>query len=121
MVRTVREPRPDYVEKVEHFGLSFHTVDGEPYWNEAACYEFTADEIAVLEAASQRLHEMCLAAVERVISCGELDRLGIPVEAHRVIAQAWEADPPSLYGRFDLAFDGLNPPKLLEYNADLFG
>jgi glutathionylspermidine synthase len=26
--------------------------------------------------------------------------------------------PPSLYGRFDLSYDGRNPPKLLEYNAD---
>jgi glutathionylspermidine synthase len=25
---------------------------------------------------------------------------------------------PSLYGRFDLTYDGINPPKLLEYNAD---
>src|SRR5262249_5641336 len=26
--------------------------------------------------------------------------------------------PPAIYGRLDLAYDGINPPKLLEYNAD---
>ncbi len=35
-----------------------------------------------------------------------------------LIESSWEAEPPALYGRFDLAFDGVNPPKLLEYNAD---
>jgi glutathionylspermidine synthase-like protein len=30
----------------------------------------------------------------------------------------WEQEPPAIYGRFDLAYDGKNPPKLLEYNAD---
>ena len=31
---------------------------------------------------------------------------------------AWNAEPPAVYGRFDLAYDGNGPPKLLEYNAD---
>lgn len=57
-------------------------------------------------------------AVERVIRRGEYGRLGIPKGAHRVIERAWEEDPPAIYGRFDLNFDGSNPPKLLEYNAD---
>ncbi|MEO6245342.1 MAG: glutathionylspermidine synthase family protein, partial [Opitutaceae bacterium] len=32
--------------------------------------------------------------------------------------RSWERDDFSLYGRFDLAFDGGGAPKLLEYNAD---
>jgi glutathionylspermidine synthase len=44
--------------------------------------------------------------------------LGIPPGAVPLIERSWEAEPPSLYGRFDLAYDGDNPPKLLEYNAD---
>ncbi len=118
MRREIRTPRPDWRPKVERLGLTFHTVDGEPYWNEAAAYRFEASEIECLETATNELHEMCLAAVERTIERRELGRLGIPELAHAVIAEAWEADPPSLYGRFDLAFDGQGPPKLLEYNAD---
>lgn len=35
-----------------------------------------------------------------------------------MIESSWKAEPPSLYGRFDLAYYGEGPPKLLEYNAD---
>jgi glutathionylspermidine synthase len=31
---------------------------------------------------------------------------------------SWEREDFSIYGRFDLAWDGVSPPKLLEYNAD---
>ena len=34
------------------------------------------------------------------------------------VAASWRRRDPDLYGRFDLAFDGRSPPKLLEYNAD---
>ena len=33
-------------------------------------------------------------------------------------ARAGENDQHTIYGRFDLSFDGQGPPKLLEYNAD---
>jgi glutathionylspermidine synthase len=33
-------------------------------------------------------------------------------------ARSWQDGEPSLYGRYDLRFDGVSPPKLLEYNAD---
>ena len=46
------------------------------------------------------------------------DLLGIPAFAIPLIEAAWEEEPPSLYGRFDFAYDGASPPKLLEYNAD---
>jgi glutathionylspermidine synthase len=35
-----------------------------------------------------------------------------------LIEASWHREPPSLYGRFDLAYDGERQPKLLEYNAD---
>jgi glutathionylspermidine synthase len=35
-----------------------------------------------------------------------------------LIERSWENDEPSILGRFDLAYDGHSPPKLLEYNAD---
>jgi glutathionylspermidine synthase len=33
-------------------------------------------------------------------------------------AETWRLQSPSLYGRFDFAYDGSGPAKLLEYNAD---
>ncbi len=43
--------------------------------------------------------------------------MGIPAAAHDAIRTAWNAEPPALYGRLDLAYDG-DTIKLLEYNAD---
>ena len=116
-------PRIDWRKKVEAWGLLFHTtpdgsLEGKPYWNEEACYVFTAAEIDVLEKATNELHARCLDAVQCVIDNDRFDELKIPPEAVPHIKWAWEAEPPSIYGRFDFAFDGKNPPKLLEYNAD---
>lgn len=111
--------RPDWREKVEPLGFLFHTTDGTtPYWNESAYYEFSAGEIERLEQATNELHEMCLQAVQHVIDEDRFADLKIPQAAVPAIVNAWEADPPAVYGRFDLAFNGKEPPKLLEYNAD---
>jgi glutathionylspermidine synthase len=45
-------------------------------------------------------------------------RLAIPVPYWNWIARSWKKSEPSLYGRFDLRYDGNGPAKLLEYNAD---
>src|SRR5580658_6854032 len=112
-------PRPDWPQKVEALGLDFHTgADGELYWWEAACYAFTADEVDILEEATETLHGLCLEAVDRVVSRGELGRLDIPQAYWPWIAESWRRRDPDLYGRFDLAYDRASPPKMLEYNAD---
>ena len=61
---------------------------------------------------------MALVAAQRIIDTKSYATLGIPNSAVPLIEHSWEGEPPSLYGRFDLAYDGINPPKLLEYNAD---
>src|SRR5207248_2752677 len=43
---------------------------------------------------------------------------GIPAFAVPAIIKTWNDEPPAIYGRFDLIYDGSTPPKLLEYNAD---
>jgi len=120
--RITIDPRPDWRSKVEALGLMFHTTpdggDGTLYWNEGAYYRLTAAEVEVLERATNELHERCLEAVQHVIDRRRYAELGIPEKAIPAIEWAWEAEPPSLYGRFDLAYDGVNPPKMLEYNAD---
>lgn len=112
------EPRPAWREKVEEVGLTYHSHETGPYWDESACYEFTAAEIDQLEAAAHTLHYLCIDAAEAIIERQWWDRLGIPPAAVPSIQRSWERDDFSLYGRFDLAFDGTGAPKLLEYNAD---
>ena len=118
MHRHVHPPRPDWRAKVEALGLTYHSHETGPYWDESASYEFTAAEVDTLEAAARALHFLCIDAAEQVIARGWWDRLGIPEAAVPAILASWERDDFSLYGRFDLAFDGSAPPKLLEYNAD---
>ncbi len=111
-------PRADWREKVEQVGLTYHSHENGCYWDESACYEFTADEIDTLETAARTLHFLCIEAAEVVIQRQWWHRLGIPEAAVPAILRSWERDDFSLYGRFDLAFDGRGQPKLLEYNAD---
>src|SRR5687768_8948142 len=118
MRRITIEPRPDWKRKVESLGLLFHTTEDKAYWNEAAYYDFAASEIDLLERATNELHEMCLKAVDYVIDNNRFRDLAIPDKAVTPIKTSWEMEPPAIYGRFDLAYDGQRPPKLLEYNAD---
>ena len=111
-------PRPAWREKVAEIGLTYHTHDDGSYWDESACYEFTGAEIDVLERAARDLHFLCIDAAEQVIARGWWGRLAIPAAAVPAIRRSWERDDFSLYGRFDLAYDGRGAPKLLEYNAD---
>lgn len=118
MKRRTTTPRSDWREKVEAVGFTYHTHDTGPYWDESVHYEFTAAEVDELETAANTLHELCLVAAQKVIDNDWWPRLGIPAHAVPTVLASWERDDPSVYGRFDLAYDGVQPPKLLEYNAD---
>jgi glutathionylspermidine synthase len=125
MQRHSIRPREGWQRIVEQQGLTFHSPQSapgvgneRPYWDESACYEFTAAEVDRLEAAANALQEMCLAAAQHVIDEKRYAELEIPEAAVPMIEWAWNEEPPAIYGRFDVLFDGSGPPKLLEYNAD---
>lgn len=112
-------PRPDWQAEVERLGLVWHTAAGAPYWNEAACYAFRADEVAEIETATADLYAMYVEAGDYVVRNNLFDRFGIPQWCWPLVAEAWRAEPPALnYGRFDLGYDGEGPPKLFEFNCD---
>ncbi len=117
MEREMRTPRPDWIAQCEKVGFAYHSLDGT-YWDESRCYRFTAAEVDALEAATTELNARCLDAAEHVVARGRMAELAIPEAWHDRVAESWRARQPSLFGRFDLAFDGSGPPKLLEYNAD---
>lgn len=118
MQRIVTPPRLGWQEKVEEYGLTYHTIDDELYWDETAYYTFTSAEINELDTATAELQEMCIVAAEHVIGNRLYEKLQIPPLAVPLIERSWENDDPSIIGRFDLAYDGHSPPKMLEYNAD---
>jgi glutathionylspermidine synthase len=111
-------PRSDWQTRVERVGLTYHTLDdGSPYWDETAYWEFSAAEIDRLEAATAELQRLALAAGDAILDQDRLAQMGIPATAVPAIRAAWNSEPPALYGRLDLAYDG-QTIKLLEYNAD---
>ncbi len=118
MRRVTAPPRLNWRRDVEELGFTYHTIDGDVYWDEAGWYEFTLAEIEEIEAATNTLHEMCLQAVQVVLDEDRFDEFRIPPKFRQWIRASWDNDEPTVYGRFDLAYDGQSPPKLLEYNAD---
>jgi glutathionylspermidine synthase len=61
---------------------------------------------------------MCLQAVGHIIDNRRFEPFGIPEAFHDFVVRSWETEERTVYGRFDLAYDGRGAPRLLEYNAD---
>ncbi len=117
MQREEVTPRKDWQKKFNDLGFSFHSIDNG-YWGEGTCYSFSADEIDHIEGVTEELYKMSLWAVEYVVSNKLYEKLGIPAWFTPYIEASWRKRDPSIYGRFDLSYDGRSEPKLLEFNAD---
>jgi len=112
--------RPDWRAEAQELGFTFADMHGEPYWDETSAYRFTLAQVETdIEDPATELHGMCREAVAGIVASEELmERLCIP-EAHRdMVAESWAREHPEIYGRFDFAYDGTGPAKMLEYNAD---
>lgn len=109
--------RPEWQQQFESLGFHYHSIDGL-YWDERYAYRFTAKQIDQLEQVTEELHQMCLQAVEHVVSHGQFERFAIPEVFWSKVEQSWREQAFSLFGRFDLSWNGQGHPKMLEYNAD---
>ncbi|MCB8822605.1 glutathionylspermidine synthase family protein [Microvirga rosea] len=113
-------PRPDWEAKAKAYGFHFTHMYGQLYWDESACFAFTLDQIEHdLEAPSTELHAMCLELADQASRDERLlDLLGVPEAFRDYVSESWRRRDPTIFGRFDLAYTGAGPAKLLEYNAD---
>ena len=69
--------------------------------------------------ATFEIHNMCLQIVDQVVNDNRLLRLfNINSDLWPAIRRSWNDGQFDLFGRFDWSWDGINPPKMLEYNAD---
>ncbi|MFJ3934115.1 MULTISPECIES: glutathionylspermidine synthase family protein [unclassified Streptomyces] len=126
MERHTIEPRPGWQETVEAQGciypLTRHPDDSlRPYWDESAYYAFSLPEVEALEEVVEELHAMSLAAAAHIVEKDRFAELGVTdPQVARLVAESWHRreELPSLYGRFDLHYDGTGPARMLEYNAD---
>lgn len=114
------QSRPDWKAKADAIGFVYHSTSDIQYWDESIAYAFSLSEIeGSIETAAADCHAMCLDLVAEVVASDALMvRLAIPPAYHEFVATSWRREQPSLYGRFDFAYDGNGPPKLYEYNAD---
>ncbi|MCV2886069.1 glutathionylspermidine synthase family protein [Aestuariibacter sp. AA17] len=120
MFRLQHSPRTDWQKRADDYGFKFHTMYGQPYWDESAYYQFTLKQIEEdIEAPTEELHQMCLHAVDTVCKSEYwLEKFKIPHTFWDAVNQDWQANSPSLYSRLDLVYDGQSSAKLLENNAD---
>jgi glutathionylspermidine synthase len=119
MIRKTRAPRASWKADVEALGLIWHSTNGEPYWDESCYYSFNSSQIGEIERATEALYQLFLTAGQSVIDRNLFSHFGIPDWCVPAIIAAWDDEPPALnYGRFDLGYDGKNPPKLFEFNCD---
>jgi glutathionylspermidine synthase len=118
--RLTLPPRPNWEARLQEVGFTWYAPTPEhpvPYWGEDACYALSAAQAARLQRDAQTLTHMVLDATGHAIERGRLAELGIPAFLHTAVRDSWDRDDPSVYMRLDLAYDGVNPPKLLEVNA----
>lgn len=117
MRRIACTPREAWRDRLASLGVEL-APNISPYWNEEAAYVFAESEVETLYRATAELERLVLDAVDHVIARERYAELAIPPALAELAARSWHADERSLYGRYDLRFDGRGPPKLFEYNAD---
>ncbi|WP_444896729.1 glutathionylspermidine synthase family protein [Microbulbifer sp. SSSA005] len=120
MLRLPIGERPRWQERAQEFGFHFHTMYGQPYWDESAYYQFSLEQIEKhIEDPTEEIHQMCLDVVARVLEDEELlRRFCIPEQHWDFVRTSWRNGDPSLYSRLDFAYSGQGPAKLYENNAD---
>lgn len=120
MIRISIAERENWQDLAKEVGFQFHTIDGEKYWDESACYRFTLEQIENhIEDPTAELEAMCFQVVDRVVNDESLlEKLAIPAFYWDYVRSSWQNREKNLYGRMDFSYDGTGPAKLLEYNAD---
>ncbi len=120
MQRLTLPERPDWHTKADDLGFTWHHTSGDAYWDETSAYALTLAEVEDgIEAPTAELHQMCLDLVDEAVKSERLmTQLDIPEKLRDYVSDSWKRGDPSLYGRFDFAYDGTGPAKLYEYNAD---
>ncbi len=120
MQRIPITPRSNLAARAKETGFEFATIDGKPYWDESVFYGFSLRHVEEhVEAPTGDLANLCAELAARIIGDDKLlARLAIPRHVWPLIRASAQRGEPSLYGRFDFAYDGQGPAKLLEYNAD---
>lgn len=118
MHRLAVAPNAEWPERAGELGYTARDAAGASCWCEDAAYCFSSGQIDQLDAAAQRLEDMCLDLVDDVVSRGAYEPFGLSEAACALVEDSWRRQDKNLYGRFDFAWDGRDAPMLLDYRAD---
>lgn len=115
--------RPNFEKQLESIGFNYWNLPSgpnmDPYWQEGVTYAFSETQVDKIQAASQELHDMSIDMVRHMVKSGDYPAyFGLNNNAIELIEQSWKRSDPSIYGRFDLVYDGKDEIKMLEYNGD---
>ena len=97
MRRIVCPERDDWQTTARAMGFTFHTMNGERYWDERAYYAFSLDEIErQIEGPTADIEAMCRELVSRAVDDDRYLRLlKIPEAYWTYIAASWKRGDPS--------------------------
>ncbi len=112
-------PDPNWQKQWENIGFGYHTENNIPYWIENYYFSIQEEFADKLYDATAEIWQMSLKAVQYVIDNNLFEQFKIPLYIVEHIKENWNKQTPSVYGRFDFAYNPLTQDlKLLEFNAD---
>lgn len=110
---------PNWINRLESIGYGYHSENNIPYWVDDYYFSVSEKFVDEIYEATTELWKMCLEAVEHVIENKKYHLFHIPNYIQHHIERSWNEETPSIYGRFDFAYDQVrNQLKMLEFNAD---
>lgn len=115
--------RPNFQDELDRIGFNYYSLpsgpDGEHYWQEGVTYGFAETQVDKIMEATQELHDMSVDMVRHMVQTGDYPSyFALTDHCKALIEQSWKRGDKSLYGRFDLVYDGQDEIKMLEYNGD---
>jgi glutathionylspermidine synthase len=118
--RRLRVSTPDlFQRRLRDLGLMEAGPDGAPYWNTDAAYALAPQVSLKWLHAADAVHEMCLKAIDALISARDYAPFGIESPAMiTAIERSWHARETTFIGRMDFTLGADGVPKLLDYEAD---
>lgn len=75
-------------------GFAYAEIAGEPYWDETACWEFTAAGIDTLETVTGKLECLARLAADDAVWCDRHAKLGIPEAVWPLVVASGRASVP---------------------------
>ncbi len=128
MRRVMITARADWRPGLRNYPYGVAASPAGAQWREKVRYEFSAQQIDLIESVADELHGMVRETMRAVVEEKQLSVLGVRGEVARLIDASW-ADywrpggvnerAGSLVGRLTLAYDGRDSIKLLACNYDV--